>query len=141
MFGRFLNVPLQLILMSFIISIIICFSHLEPRQASEREIFGGNGRRISATDYFREKASSQMFDRFLDALLNSNVMLLYYQYHYSLFICLFCYFIISVVLSLLPVLIASNEQIKILWQKVVICHPLCHKLEMWKLIVILVIIN
>ena len=28
-----------------------------------------------------------------------------------------------------------------LWQKIAICHPLCHNINMWKLLVILVVIN
>ena len=31
-----------------------------------------------------------------------------------------------------------KSNIQILWQKVVICHSFCHKLEIWKLMVILV---
>ena len=32
-----------------------------------------------------------------------------------------------------------KPNIQILWQKVVICHPLCHNINMWKLLVILVV--
>ena len=33
-----------------------------------------------------------------------------------------------------------KTNIQILWQKVVICHPLCHNINMWKLLAILVVI-
>ena len=67
---------------------------LSPRAPLREGVFCGNGSRISAADYFREKAQSWMFDQFLNALLNSILMSLYYQYNYSFFINLFCYFII-----------------------------------------------
>ena len=67
---------------------------LSLRAPLREGVFCGNGSRISAADYFREKAQSWMFDQFLNTL-NSILMSLYYQYNYSFFINLICYFIIS----------------------------------------------
>ena len=96
-FDRFLSALLKSIFMYLYYQyyqFFILRVPLSPRAPLREGVFCGNGSRISAADYFREKAQSWMFDQFLNALLNSILMSLYYQYNYSFFINLFCYFII-----------------------------------------------
>ena len=96
-FDRFLSALLKSIFMYLYYQyyqFFILRVPLSPRAPLREGAFCGNGSRISAADYFREKAQSWMFDQFLNALLNSILMSLYYQYNYSFFINLFCYFII-----------------------------------------------
>ena len=95
-FGRFVSALLKSIFMYlyYQYQFFILRVPLSPRAPLRERVFCGNGSRISAADYFREKAQSWMFDQFLNTLLNSILMSLYYQYNYSFFINLFCYFII-----------------------------------------------
>ena len=96
-FDRFLSALLKSIFMYLYYQyyqFFILRVPLSPRAPLREGAFCGNGSRISAADYFREKAQSWMFDQFLNTL-NSILMSLYYQYNYSFFINLICYFIIS----------------------------------------------
>ena len=86
MFGRFLNVPLKSFfdvpLLSLSVSSPIFLTWIPVKHP--REIFFcRNGQRISVASYFQDKAPSQILGSFMNAFLNSIVMLLYYQNYYS----------------------------------------------------------
>ena len=47
-------------------------AHLESIRTSAVELSGGNGRRLQAVGYFRQRAPLWMFDRILNATLSNN---------------------------------------------------------------------
>ena len=84
MFGQFLNATLKSISMSVFFCIITYFSYLDPHETSERDFFAEMASEFQSLAIFVEKFPSEMFDNFLNVFVNAKVMLLYYQYSFSL---------------------------------------------------------